>query len=227
LSTYREQARWGVWDQSADLLPTTYARAVEAAGGVPLLLPPQDSRAAAEVVGRLDGLVVTGGADVDPSRYGEQPHPRTRGWRTDRDEWELALLDAAADRSLPVLGICRGMQVIAVHAGGSLEQHVPDSVGRETHSPGGDSFGDVDVVTRPDTRLRMLVGERLMVGCHHHQSVRDHPGLAAAAYADDGVLEAVEGTGDRFVVGVQWHPETRADAGLFTGLVAAAVPADA
>ena len=129
LSTYREQARWGVWDQPADLLPTTYADAVAAAGGVPVLLAPQDPASAAAVVARLDGLVVTGGADVDPARYAAEPHPRTAGWRADRDAWELALLDAADARGLPVLGICRGMQVMAVHAGGSLEQHLPDTVG--------------------------------------------------------------------------------------------------
>jgi putative glutamine amidotransferase len=222
LSTYREQARWGVWDQPADLLPTQYADAVERAGGAPVLLPPLDPSAAGDVVGRLDGLVVSGGADVDPGRYGAEPHPRTVSWRTDRDAWELALLEAADAVGLPVLGICRGMQVMAVQRGGSLDQHVPDSVGHETHSPGGDEFGNVEVATCPGTRLRMLVGEQSHVGCHHHQSVREHPGFEAAAYAKDGTLEAMEAPGDRFLVAVQWHPETRADAGLFAGLVAAA-----
>ena len=222
LSTYREQARWGVWDQPADLLPTQYAAAVERAGGVPVLLPPQDPGAAADVVRRLDGLVVTGGADVDPQRYGAEPHPATVSWRTDRDAWELALLDAADGLDLPVLGICRGMQLMAVQRGGSLVQHVPEAVGHEDHSPGGDAFGDVDVTTVEGTRLRLLVGDRSDVGCHHHQSVREHPGYRASAHAEDGTLEAMEGEGDRFEVAVQWHPETRADAGLFTGLVAAA-----
>ncbi|HET9761447.1 MAG TPA: gamma-glutamyl-gamma-aminobutyrate hydrolase family protein, partial [Nocardioidaceae bacterium] len=124
LSTYREQARWGVWDQRADLLPTQYADAVRRAGGVPVLLPPQEPGAAAAVVTRLDALVVTGGADVDPGRYGAEPHAATVAWRTDRDAWELALLDAADARDLPVLGICRGMQVMAVHRGGRLVQHL-------------------------------------------------------------------------------------------------------
>jgi putative glutamine amidotransferase len=222
LSTYREQARWGVWDQPADLLPTLYADSVARAGGVPVLLPPQDPAQAETVIARLDGLVISGGADVDPGRYGADPHPQTVSWRTDRDAWELALLEAADARGIPVLGICRGMQVMAVHRGGVLDQHVPDAVGHETHSPGGDVFGDVDVSTESGTRLRMLLGDRQAVGCHHHQSVVKHPGYRAAAYADDGTLEAMEADGDRFEVAVQWHPETRADAGLFAGLVAAA-----
>lgn len=222
LSTYREQARWGVWDQPADVLPTLYADAVARAGGVPVLLPPLDPAAASAVVERLDALVVTGGADVDPGRYGEQPHPSTVSWRTDRDAWELALLDAADTRDLPVLGICRGMQVMAVQAGGSLQQHLPDEVGHDHHSPGGPEFGDVEVVTCAGSRLRELVGESGSVGCHHHQAVREHPGFVPAAYAGDGTLEAMEAPGERFRLAVQWHPETRHDAGLFTGLVAAA-----
>ena len=222
LSTYREQARWGVWDQPADLLPTSYADAVARAGGVPVLLPPAPDADAAAVAARLDGLVVTGGADVDPSRYGASPHPRTVSWRTDRDAWELALLDAADTRGLPVLGICRGMQVMAVHRGGSLDQHLPESVGHETHSPTGPEFGNIDVATCSGSRLEMLVGPTGNVACHHHQAVHEHPGFRAAAYAADGTLEAMEAPGDRFLVAVQWHPETRADAGLFSGLVAAA-----
>ncbi len=222
LTTYREQARWGVWDQRADLLPTQYAAAVEATGGVPVLLPVGRPEAAAAVVARLDGLVVSGGADVDPSRYDEDAHPRTAGWRPDRDAWEAALLDAADAVALPVLGVCRGMQVMAVHAGGALDQHVPDLVDHEQHSPGGDEFGEVEVTTTAGTRLAGLVGGRLSVSCHHHQSVRTHPGFDAVAHAADGTLEAMEAPGTRFCVGVQWHPETAADVGLLEGLVQAA-----
>lgn len=222
LSTYREEAAWGVWHQPADLLPTPYARAVEATGGVPVLLPPQATAAAEVVVARLDGLVVSGGADVDPARYDAPPHPRTAGWRPDRDAWELALLDAAESRGLPVLGVCRGMQLMAVHAGGVLDQHTPDLVAHEDHSPGGDAFGTVAVDTVAGTRLAGLVGERLEVSCHHHQSVRTHPGYVASAYAADGTLEAMEASQAPFRLAVQWHPETAADVGLLAGLVRAA-----
>lgn len=238
LTTYREQARWGVWDASADLLPTTYAAAVEAVDGVPVLLPPMQlpaggsgghtaaeatlGEAAASVVRRLDGLIVCGGADVSPERYAQAPHPRTVLWRDDRDAWELALLDAAEVVALPTLGVCRGMQVMAVRAGGVLEQHVPDVVAHERHNPGGDAFGDILVRTEPGSRIGSLVGSELSVHCHHHQSVSVHPGFAATAWADDGTLEAMEQPGDRFCIAVQWHPEMTHDRGLFAALVHAA-----
>ena len=224
LSTYREQARWGAWDQSADLLPTVYARSIEAAGGVPVLLPPTMpyADAATATVARLDGLVISGGADVSPSAYGEPPHERTTSWRDDRDSWELALLAAADDVALPVLGVCRGMQVMAVHAGGALDQHVPDLVDHDRHNPGGDAFGETTVSLAPDSRLASMLGTSLTVHCHHHQSVRSHPGFTAAAWSDDGLLEAMEATGERLCVAVQWHPEVAADAGLFRALVEAA-----
>jgi len=223
LTVYREEAAWGVWQQRADLLPAQYSEAVTSVGGVPVLLPPTDAPGAAEAaVARLDGLVISGGADVDPERYGAEPHPRTANWRPDRDAWENALLDAAAAVELPVLGVCRGMQLMAVHAGGSLDQHTPDLVGHDEHSPGGDVFGEVEVTTESGSRVAALVGSSLSVSCHHHQSVREHPGFTASARAADGTLEAMEASGDRFCVAVQWHPETAADVGLLAGLVRAA-----
>lgn len=223
LTVYREEAAWGVWNQRADLLPAQYAEAVTSVGGVPVLLPPTTAPGAAEAaVARLDGLVISGGADVDPGRYDAEPHPRTANWRTDRDAWEIALLDAAAAVGLPVLGVCRGMQLMAVHAGGSLDQHTPDLVGHEVHSPGGDVFGEIAVSTSSGSRVAALVGDSLSVNCHHHQSVARHPGFEASAHAQDGTLEAMEAPGDRFCVAVQWHPETAADVGLLAGLVEAA-----
>lgn len=222
LTTYREPARWGVWSQVADLLPTSYARSVELAGGIAVLLPPQPAAAAAAVLDRLDGLVVCGGADVDPDRYGAERHVSTGDPRRDRDSWELALLEAAVDRPLPVLGVCRGMQLMAVATGGALVQHLPDDLGETTHDPGGDGFGEVGLRIEPRSRLADLLGDApASVRCHHHQAVSSHPGLTAVARAEDGTVEALELTGQRFWLGVQWHPEVVADAGLWRGLVEA------
>jgi putative glutamine amidotransferase len=223
LSTYREQCRWGVWDVRADVLPSDYASSIEAAGGIPVLLPPvDDPAAAASVLRRLDGLVVCGGADVDPERYGQAAHEQTSGWRPDRDTWELALLEAAAERMLPTLGVCRGMQLMAVHAGGALEQHLPDRVGHSRHSPGGAEYGSVLVRTVAESTVQRLVGDDFLARCHHHQAVASHPGYEVAARAADGTVEAMETVDRPFWLAVQWHPETEHDRGLFRGLVAAA-----
>lgn len=221
LTTYRETAAWGAWNLPADLLPSVYARSVEAAGGIAVLLPPQPE-AAARVVHRLDGLVVSGGADVDPDRYSRPAHSLTSGLRPDRDSWELALLEAAQQVGLPTLGICRGMQVMAVHAGGRLQQHVPDVVGHEEHSPGPSSFGWTSVRTDGGSLLQRLVGDQMQVSCHHHQAVAEHPGFQATARAADGTIEGIEHLDRAFWLAVQWHPENGDDYGLFRGLVAAA-----
>jgi len=221
LSAYREQAAWGVWHTETDLLNSRYARCVAAAGGIAVLMPPQGEEAA-DVVSRLDGLVVTGGSDVEPARYGHAAHRRTQAARPERDAWELALLDRAAALGVPTLGICRGVQVMAVHAGGSLEQHLPDVVGHQEHSPGGDVFGRVGVTTVLGSQVRALVGATLQVSCHHHQAVARHPGLVPTARAADGTLEALEDPDRPFWLGVQWHPEHGEDFGLFRGLVLAA-----
>ena len=226
LSTYREPARWGIWDQRADLLPASYADSVAAAGGVPVLLPPVPPYAegAQVAVARLDGLIISGGADVDPAQYAESAHPATGVPRPDRDAWELALLEAAGQRALPTLGVCRGMQVMAVQSGGTLEQHLPDVVGHAIHDPGGDSFGVVDVRVQPGSRLADVLasaGGELTVGCHHHQSVRTHPGYRRSPGRRTARVEAIETPGERFLLGVQWHPEVAEDAGLFRALVRA------
>jgi putative glutamine amidotransferase len=224
LTTYREQAAWGVWETRADLLHSEYSDTVVAAGGVPVLLPPStaDPESARAVVARIDGLVVSGGADVDPARYGAAPHERTAGWRPDRDAWEIALLDAAESDGLPVLGVCRGMQLMAVRAGGSLDQHTPDLVGHDQHSPGGATFGTIEVSVADGSRVQGIVGSSVQVRCHHHQSVSEHPGFVASARAPDGTLEAMEAPGDRFCLAVQWHPEVGTELALFKGLVRAA-----
>ncbi|QNK81249.1 gamma-glutamyl-gamma-aminobutyrate hydrolase family protein [Nakamurella sp. PAMC28650] len=224
ISTYREPASWGQWDAvPAVLLPARYVDAVRAGGGTPVLLPPLGpADDAARVLSRLDALVIAGGADVNPSRYGEHPDEHTSGWRDDRDVSEYALLDAADDLGLPVLGICRGMQVMASRAGGRLHQHVPDLVGDDRHSPGPGVYGPVAVTTIAGSRLAQILGPGLSVPCHHHQSVAQAPGFTFSAFADDGVPEAMEAAGERFVLAVQWHPETATDMRLFTALAQAA-----
>lgn len=229
LTTYREDARWGVWTQRADVLQVEYADAVVRAGGVPVLLPPVDPTLAHDAVSRIDALVVVGGADVEPARYGEEASPQTVVTRPDRDAWEIALLAAADAVDLPVLGVCRGMQVMAVAAGGRLEQHTPDRVGDTRHSPGGDVFGDVVVRAEAGSRVAVVAGSEFEVRCHHHQAVASHPGFRAVAWAQDETVEAMEAESAsadgsrRFCVGVQWHPEMDRDQGLFSALVAAAV----
>jgi putative glutamine amidotransferase len=222
ITTYREQARWGVWDELADVLHAGYARAVEAAGAAVVLLPPGDPAHARSVVERIDALVVAGGADVSPERYGADPHPRTGGTRPDRDAWELAVLAEAAAVDLPALMVCRGMQLEAARVGGVLDQHTPDVVGHDGHAPAAGRYGEITVTTVPGTTVGRILGPTRDVRCHHHQSVRTCPGLVPSAYAEDGTVEAFEQPDRRFWVGVQWHPETQADVGLLRELVGAA-----
>jgi putative glutamine amidotransferase len=226
LTTYLEQAKTGVWDVRASFLPHIYFEGVARAGGISVLLPPQpvDDDIAARVLDGLDGLVITGGKDVDPARYGQPAHPKTDEPRYDRDEWEFALLDGALRRGLPVLGICRGAQVLNVALGGTLHQHLPDVVGHTRHQAGSAVFSTSRVDVVPDTRLEGLIGEYSDEQCYHHQAIAElGDGLIVSARDADGVVEAIELPGETFVLAVQWHPEERlADLRLFAGLVAAA-----
>ena len=223
ISTYRQPADWGSWLRvGADLLPASYAQSVTAAGGVPVLIPPVESADAARaVIARLDGLIIAGGADLNPNLYRQPADASVTAWYDDRDASEGWLLDAAADRKLPLLGICRGMQLMAVRAGGSLIQHVPDVVGHDRHSGSASGFSQIEVSILPGHRISELVAPTITVPCHHHQSVASHPGYLATAYSGDGILEAMEAPSDRFEVAVQWHPETGADKALFDALVSA------
>jgi gamma-glutamyl-gamma-aminobutyrate hydrolase PuuD len=223
LTTYREPAAWGVWQQPADLLPVTYSAEVAAAGGVPVLLPPAspDEAAAECALDAVAGLVLPGGADVDPARYGAAPDPQTGAPRTDRDAWELLLLRAALARGVPVLAICRGMQVLNVALSGTLVQHLPDLVGSDDHCPTPGVHGRHEVRLEPDSRVGELLGPSATVATYHHQAVAElGSGLAATGWAEDGVVEAVE-LEDGWVVGVQWHPEVYDGARLFSGFLAA------
>jgi gamma-glutamyl-gamma-aminobutyrate hydrolase PuuD len=222
-TTYREQARWGVWDEPADLLPTAYAAAIEQAGGVPVLLPPTDPQRAPAALDGVDGLLLAGGADVAPERYGAARDPQTGPARTDRDEWEIALAVAALARDLPVLAVCRGMQVLNVALGGDLIQHLPDVVGSDLHCPATGRHGRHAVEIAAGSALAAIVGRRADIATYHHQAVRQlGAGLAPTAWAADGVVEAVELPGRSWVLGVQWHPEAYAGHELFAAFVSAA-----
>jgi putative glutamine amidotransferase len=226
LTTYLEQAKTGVWDVPAAFLPKSYFQSIGDAGGVAVLLPPQPvTRAAAErVLDGLDALVLTGGKDVDPARYGEAPHPTTDAPRLDRDAWEAELAVAAIDRGMPILGICRGLQLLNVLRGGTLHQHLPEVVGSERYNAGGGVFTVNEAIVDAGTRTASLVGAgALPVKSYHHQGLAElGEGLVVTARSDDGTIQAAELAGDAFCVAVQWHPEEAQDAGLFAGLVEAA-----
>lgn len=227
VSTYLEQVQTGVWDLRAVFLPETYLDAVTDAGGIPVLLPPQpcDDAQARAAIERLDGLLVTGGADVDPALYGQDAHESTGAPRTDRDAWELALLDSARGMGMPVLAICRGHQLLNVARGGTLIQHLPDTVGDERYQPGAGVFGSGEIDIDPDSRLAGILGtERQSVPVYHHQGVdRVAPGARVTAQTADGVIQALEFDDGAFCLGVQWHPEEQPeDRRLFASFIAAA-----
>lgn len=223
LTTYREPARWGVWDEPADLLPVSYSASIEGVGAAPLLLPPARSELVGAVLDGLHGLVITGGADVDPARYDAERDSRTGPARPDRDGWELALIRAALDRDLPLLAVCRGMQVLNVAMGGALVQHLPDVVGHEAHCPSIGVHARHTVMLADGSRVAASLGQRADVATYHHQAVgRLGRELVAAGWADDGTVEAVELPTAHWVVGVQWHPEVAGGAPLFAAFVAAA-----
>jgi putative glutamine amidotransferase len=219
ITTYAEDARWGVWELPAALIPLAYVRAVEEAGGRALLVPPS-TEGVEETLDALDGLLLSGGADLDPASYGAEAHPETDGVRPQRDRAELALLEGALARDMPVLAVCRGSQVLNVACGGDLVQHLPEVVGHEGHKQVPGVFADHDVDVLPETRLREVIGEHAPVKSHHHQGYgRLGDGLREAARAEDGTVEAIEDPSRRFALGVLWHPEEGEDAALFQALV--------
>jgi gamma-glutamyl-gamma-aminobutyrate hydrolase PuuD len=227
---YRQTTSWWSWDRDAALVPGTYLDVIEASGGEALLLPPRGEGTGPSGLGRydrlvatLDGLVLIGGGDLDPARYGADPDPRRGGTSVPRDDLEFGLLSAALAVDLPLLAVCRGMQVLNVGLGGALVQWLPDRLGSTRHQPRPGAFGAVTVVTEPGSAVRDVLGPRTEVLCSHHQAVdRLGTGLVVTARSEDGVVEAVESPEHRFVVGVQWHPEETGDIRLFDALVSAA-----
>jgi putative glutamine amidotransferase len=224
-----ERARWSVWDQEAVLLPRNYVDEVQRAGGLAVLLAP-DARLVErpeELIVRLDGLLLAGGADIDPAGYGETPHAETHDTVPERDAFEIALTRAAIERDLPVLGICRGMQLINVALGGTLNQHLPEHLGHQQHRRVLGSFDDSDhdVEVIDGTLASSVIGVgRHATKSHHHQGVaRLGEGLRVSARsALDELVEAVELPQRSFVLGVQWHPEADARSPVIGGLVEAA-----
>lgn len=225
LTTYLEPIRWAIYDGSAAYLPEQYFSVIEEAGAGVVLLPPQPADGADAVVAGIDGLVVTGGSDVDPARYGAERHPRTQPARPERDAWEIALLESAIASATPFLAICRGVQVLNVLRGGTLIQHLPDVVGDDRYSSGGEVFNLNEAAVDASSLLSRIVpgAASIDVRSHHHQALdRIGDGLRVTARSADGIVQAVELDGAAFGLGVQWHPEQGRDPRLFRALVAAA-----
>jgi putative glutamine amidotransferase len=232
IASYGEEASWGPWTAPAAVLHASYPEQILAAGGLPVLLPPLPG--VARAAARLDAVVLTGGGDLDPAGYAADPHPRTTRVQPGRDQAERALLGAALVAGLPVLAICRGLQVLNVQFGGTLHQHLPDRVGHAGHGAPPGRFGQHEVSVAPESRLGAILGPpgdarelRLAVPTQHHQAIdRLGAGLVASAWADDGTIEAAEGDvaagRGPFLIGVQWHPEAGRDPRLFQALIAAA-----
>jgi putative glutamine amidotransferase len=226
VTTYLEPVVMGLWNRPGSMLPRVYSDCLISAGAAVITLPPQPPTAdvVARVLDGIDGLMLTGGKDVDATLYGQQPHPENDAPRTDRDAWEIALVRAAIERDLPLLGICRGLQVLNVALGGTLIQHLPDVIGSNRYSYGNAEFADNPVMTVPGTRIADILGDGLGAKSYHHQAI-DHvaDGLTVSAHGDDGIIQSVDIDAMTFGVAVQWHPEeTPDDLRLFAALVAAA-----
>jgi putative glutamine amidotransferase len=222
ITTYVQPARWGAWELEAALIPFAYVQAVERAGARPLLVPPSDE-GVEETLDALDGLLFSGGNDLDPEIYGAEAHPATGGLNPERDRAELTLLEAALARDMPVLAVCRGFQVLNVARGGDLVQHLPEVVGDEKHREVPGVFSEHAVRIEDGSKLGALLGDRAPVMSSHHQGVGVvGRGLREVAWADDGTVEALEDPERRFALGVLWHPEAGEDMKLFEALVAEA-----
>lgn len=223
ISAYSQQARWGSWDLPAVLLPRRYTDMVAAGGGQPVVLPP--SPGVTDLLARIDGLVLSGGGDIDPARYGADRDPATDPANPARDDAEIELAQRAIAAGLPLLAICRGLQVVNVALGGTLHQHLPALVGHDGHSPEAHGYGSHKVSVAAGSQLAGILGRTdAAVPTHHHQAVgRLGDGLVPTAWTDDATVEAVElDKPESFMIAVQWHPEAGDDLSLFTAVAAAA-----
>ena len=224
LTSYLEPAKWGAWDQPAALIPWNYVNKLQAAGATVVILPPDADNH--DAISRLDGLVMAGGADIEPARYGAAHQEGTDKPRVERDASELGLYRAAREANLPVFGICRGLQIMAVAHGGSLHQHLPDVVGNTLHRDAPGTFNNHGATFTPGSLIADLVGTtEATVNSSHHQAV-DSPGdLTVTGYAEDGTIEVCEDPSAEFVLGVQWHPEFSNDEQVSENLFRAFVKA--
>jgi len=220
-----ERAHWGPWtDEPAVLVPVSYSNSIQAAGGIPVVLPPDPVSADSpdELLDRIDALIVGGGADIDAASHGAEPHAETKGTNPARDEFELALASRALEREMPLLGVCRGMQILNVATGGTIDQHLPERVGHERHRPVPGTWTEHEVRLAPGSLAAQAAGsERLSIKSHHHQGIGEiGEGLEATGWAtDDEAIEAIESPGGGFVLGVLWHPEEDPDDRVIPALI--------
>jgi putative glutamine amidotransferase len=227
LTSYRQRGQTGVWDTEMAMLPAFYLEGVTRAGGLAVIVPPQqvDSEDASKLLAGLDGLIVTGGRDVEASRYGQVPHEKAERPDVLRDLLEDHLLTAAIESKLPFLGICRGAQMLNVNRGGTLIQHLPDVIGDDRYLQGGGNFAHMQMAVREGSLLSSIVGDQVEnAALYHHQAIEEPgEGLQVVAYSPDGIVQAIEVEDHPFGLAVQWHPEqTLDDLRLFEALVAAA-----
>jgi putative glutamine amidotransferase len=224
LTSYLEPAKWGAWDQPAALIPWNYVNKLQNAGASVVILPPDADNH--DAISRLDGLVMAGGADIEPARYGEVHQEGTDKPRVERDASELGLYRAAREANLPVFGICRGLQIMAVAHGGSLHQHLPDVVGNTLHRDAPGTFNNHGATFTPGSLIARLVGAtEVTVNSSHHQAVNSPGDLTVTGYAEDGTIEVCEDPSAEFVLGVQWHPEFSNDEQVSENLFRAFVKA--
>ena len=207
-------------EQAVVMVPATYPQATRRAGGIPILLTEGDD--VETLLARLDGIIIAGGRDVDPARYGEEPHERTDNLRPEQDTWESALIATAIERDLPLLCVCRGHQLLAVERGGRLHQHLPETPGYEKHGATGGEWSNHAVEIDPNSRLGSILGTNVIGNSGHHQGVADAGDLTIVGRTEDGLIEAVELPGASFLLSMQWHPEMLNQTKVFDALIEAA-----